>query len=83
MKKKKTEQELMDYLKKEYPRCCLMENPLNIKTYNKLLQEYSPKVLHCRLRLVEMFLAHEDFLSIELTVKSIVFYLDLYANGKL
>lgn len=72
-----------DYLKKNYPRCCLMENPLNVKMYHKLLETYKPNVLEHRLRLVEMFLAYEDFLSIELTVKSIVYYIGLYADGEI
>ena len=81
MKKKKlvTGEEL----KKEYPRCCLMDNPLNVKTYKKMLKNYKQDVLEKRLWLCEMLLQREDFLSIEVTVKSIDFYLSLYADGKL
>ena len=80
MKKKKI---TSDYLKKNFPRCCLLSNPLTVKTYNKMAGEYGEKVLMNRLRLVEMFLQYEDFFSIEITVKSIVFYIGLYADGEL
>ena len=70
-------------LRKKYPRCCLMENPLNVKMYRKLLGVYKPDVLEKRLWLCEMLLQREDFLSIEVTVKSIEFYIKLFANGEL
>lgn len=80
MKKKKITNE---DLRKNYPRCCLMENPLNVKMYRKLLGIYKPDVLEKRLWLCEMLLQREDFLSIEVTVKSIEFYIKLFANGEL
>lgn len=80
MKKKKITNE---DLRKNYPRCCLMANPLNVKMYRKLLGIYKPDVLEKRLWLCEMLLQREDFLSIELTVKSIEFYIKLFANGEL
>ena len=61
----------------------MLSNPLTVKTYNKMAGEYGEKVLMNRLRLVEMFLQYEDFFSIEITVKSIVFYIGLYADGEL
>ena len=80
MKKKKITNE---ELRKKYPRCCLMANPLNVKMYCKLLGVYKPDVLEKRLWLCEMLLQREDFLSIEVTVKSIEFYIKLFANGEL
>ena len=80
MKKKKITNE---DLRKMYPRCCLMANPLNVKMYRKLLGVYKPDVLEKRLWLCEMLLQREDFLSIEVTVKSIEFYIKLFANGEL
>ena len=60
-----------------------MENPLNVKRYRKLVGVYKPDVLEKRLWLCEMLLQREDFLSIEVTVKSIEFYIKLFANGEL
>ena len=79
-----TKQEInQDYLRREFPRCCLMDNPLTIKMFNELLQTYEQDVLFCRLRAVEFLLSVTDFMSCELTVKSIDFYLKLYVDGEL
>ena len=72
-------------LKKKYPRCCLMDYPLNVKTYRKLCEIYTPDLLEKRLNVTEAFLAFEncDFTNIEVTVQSIIHYIELYIDGYL